>query len=358
MATSVHRADDSMRIASLDGIRTVAIVLVVLAHASGTQNAWPESWLSFTGDLGILGVRIFFVLSGFLITHLLLKEEETGRISLPAFYARRCVRILPPCYFFLLVVALLTWAGVFPIHPRELWLSIVFLANTSGIAYELAHLWSLAIEEQFYLCWPLLLIFCPRRLINPLLAVILLGLPSFSVFALHGHHFRFFAAVSSLASGCLLARWADWLLTFRRMNVCLRWRGTGVVLFLLFFWLQLESQGRWSWLASPVLSVAICCWILSCASFPEQFAGRVLNWRLVADYGWRYSYPLYLWQQLFVNRYAHHWLTVFPVSVAAAATCAALSFHLVEKPVQDRFRWRHPITIPAPKHREQGTQES
>jgi peptidoglycan/LPS O-acetylase OafA/YrhL len=137
---------------ALDGIRGVAILLVVLSHAfNGFGN-------------GVLGVDLFFVLSGFLITTLLLEEhQQTGAISLRAFYERRCRRLLPALFVLLASYAILeTLAG------RDSTLEVVYgafyLTNLFPLPLNgLSHLWSLAEEEQFYIVWPLLLIWILRR---------------------------------------------------------------------------------------------------------------------------------------------------------------------------------------------------
>ncbi len=148
---------------ALDGIRAVAVVLVLLFH------------LRLPGfSSGFLGVDIFFVLSGFLITTLLLTEHErTGRISLSEFWARRARRLLPALVILLLVVAAVTWAqGTFTERASirgDLLATTGYVANwhlinTSsyfadiGIDSPLQHTWSLAIEEQFYLLWPLIVV--------------------------------------------------------------------------------------------------------------------------------------------------------------------------------------------------------
>src|SRR5919108_2124366 len=146
---------------ALDGMRAVAVVLVLLFH------------LRLPGfGAGYLGVDIFFVLSGFLITTLLLTEHDrTGRISLPDFWARRARRLLPALVLVLVVVAIVTWlTATFTERASirgDLLATTGYVANwrfieTSsyfadiGVDSPLEHTWSLAIEEQFYLLWPLL----------------------------------------------------------------------------------------------------------------------------------------------------------------------------------------------------------
>lgn len=147
---------------ALDGMRAVAVVLVVLFHLRVPGFA-----------AGYLGVDVFFVLSGFLITSLLIAEmERHGRIALAAFWSRRVRRLLPALALLLLAVALVTWLTATYSERAsirgDLLASTVYLANwrfiatssyflNTGIESPLQHTWSLAIEEQFYLLWPLLL---------------------------------------------------------------------------------------------------------------------------------------------------------------------------------------------------------
>ena len=147
---------DKSHISSLDGVRAVAVVLVFLFH------------LQVPGfKAGFLGVDIFFVLSGFLITSLLLSESDrTGRVSLTAFWARRARRLLPALVLILIAVAVVTWTtATFTERASlrgDLLASTAYVANwhfistssyfaSTGVESPLQHMWSLAIEEQFYL---------------------------------------------------------------------------------------------------------------------------------------------------------------------------------------------------------------
>jgi peptidoglycan/LPS O-acetylase OafA/YrhL len=144
----------------LDGLRGLAIALVLVAHVAGLNGA------------GLVGVLLFFVLSGYLITGLLLREHrQTGRVDLRQFYVRRALRLLPALLFFLtLFVVTVSIADLVP--PGEAWrgvgLGLTYTTNFAlglqwGYVPELAHLWTLAVEEQFYLAWPLLLLWLLRR---------------------------------------------------------------------------------------------------------------------------------------------------------------------------------------------------
>jgi peptidoglycan/LPS O-acetylase OafA/YrhL len=179
----------SAKLPGLDGLRALAAMAVFVDHAEQTQE-----WVGlehFDGNqmasLGRQGVEIFFVLSGFLITRLLLRERDhTGAVSLPRFYARRTLRIWPLYYVVVFVLwVVLPWAVRFAppqlhalceVHTRtmgapgdpRLPLYLLFLANVSfwWFPHVLcgAHLWSLGVEEQFYVVWPVVFRFLRRPL--------------------------------------------------------------------------------------------------------------------------------------------------------------------------------------------------
>jgi len=170
------------RFGLLDGLRFVAIVAVLFHHSPGSSSLQESNTIFLRG---FLGVDLFFVISGFLITTLLLRERRrTGRISLAGFYRRRALRILP---LYLLVV---TAIGAYYVFVERLEGTValwpfyyLFLANfLSEDIPLLSPMWSLAVEEQYYLLWPLLVLLVPRRLLPAVLgtmialnAAILLG---------------------------------------------------------------------------------------------------------------------------------------------------------------------------------------
>src|SRR5947207_1759718 len=147
------------RLPSLDGWRAVAIAMVVMSHFTAVRGFSPPAWWTqaFQGNLG---VRIFFVISGLLITYLLLLEaERRGRPSLRSFYTRRVLRIFPVYFLYLGVVVGLTLAGLYT-DTATAWIgSLPFTRNFIGQTQSLTgHYWSLAVEEQFYLVWPITLV--------------------------------------------------------------------------------------------------------------------------------------------------------------------------------------------------------
>ncbi|HUA22422.1 MAG TPA: acyltransferase [Bryobacteraceae bacterium] len=161
------------RVPQLDGLRGIAILMVFLFHAFGTHLLWA-------------GVDLFFVLSGYLITRILLHlKEQALAAGAPfrtaywrAFYFRRARRILPPYILFLLIVGLF-----FPIHWSHVWYWYVFFgANIevaiTGLAFlPIVPLWSLAVEEQFYLIWPCVLRVLSNRAVKRIALGMIVGEP-------------------------------------------------------------------------------------------------------------------------------------------------------------------------------------
>lgn len=143
---------------AFDVFRGIGILFVMLAHTPGYRNI-----LDPIRPLGVLGVHMFFALSGFLITHRFLEEhEQTGRVDLKAFYRRRVRRIIPPAALYL---SLLTLLGpvlhVLPASKAEIAAALLFCRNIfieqSPNGWYTGHFWSLSLEEQFYMVWPVLL---------------------------------------------------------------------------------------------------------------------------------------------------------------------------------------------------------
>lgn len=154
-------------IPALDGFRALAILIVMLSHV-GLQHVVP----------GQFGVTLFFFLSGYLITTLLRREvDDHGRIDFRRFYLRRAVRILPPMYVTIVFIVLLSLIGVIhPINPRGMPFDFLFLTNYFPVSGIPIGLWSLAVEEHFYVGFPLLLAVLVRRFSFPGCAAVCLGL--------------------------------------------------------------------------------------------------------------------------------------------------------------------------------------
>ncbi len=197
----------------LDGLRAFAVLGVLWTH-----YVPQELWL-LGMNLGEFGVRLFFVLSGFLITSLLmdargriLREEQTLFAALRQFYLRRFLRIFPLFYATLGVAFVL---AIPPVRETLAWhtlyLSNIYMAESGTWPRAVAHLWSLAIEEQFYLAWPWVVFVMPLRFLPPAILSLLVIGPMFrSIGVLAGwndvaNRVLTPAAIDTLGYGCLLA---------------------------------------------------------------------------------------------------------------------------------------------------------
>jgi peptidoglycan/LPS O-acetylase OafA/YrhL len=161
---------------ALDGLRAWAVGLVVFAHmpaVTGVDFTFLLGRFARGLHVGYLGVDIFFVLSGFLVTSILLNDKANDRYSFARFYAKRTLRIFPIFY-----VALALCALAFPLPASEIVSNGLYVSNYYYVFHDqsspLRHTWSLSVEEQFYLVWPLVLYVLPFKRVGPAL---LIGVP-------------------------------------------------------------------------------------------------------------------------------------------------------------------------------------
>lgn len=333
------------RIPSLDGLRALAIILVLLGHLGGARYFLSAATLAWVGDIGNLGVRLFFVISGFLITRLLLIEiDRNQRISLKAFYIRRVLRIFPAFYVFIVFAVLLAGIGFATLDRRDVIHAVTYTMNyhpNYGGNFSLRHLWSLSVEEQFYLLWPVTLaILMPSRatrvlvavvLVVPILRVALYTLtPGYEKIADTG----FESVCDALATGCLLAMAMPRLARIAWFN-----RLVLSPLFPVLFAATLiankeRDHPKFFWLLCvPFMNVALALTVLRYVQAPFLPLGRLLNRQPLVSVG-VLSYSLYLWQQLFLiqSRPITSMFVVFPLNILMVFACAAASYHLVETP--------------------------
>ena len=331
-------AKSSKRIPTLDGLRAVSITLVLLNHLVGTQ--YYPTRLAFVGNFGNFGVRVFFVISGYLITSLLLKErEKTGTISLKNFYVRRVFRIFPAAYTYIAVIAILD-ARYHILHPRDLLFAMTYLTNFHlNRAWYVGHLWSLAVEEQFYMLWPMVVVFWgTRRSSRVALATILLSPVArvASWYALPMMRERigemFFTVADPIAFGCLLAIERRWLWQQRWYVAIMNSR--------LFFLVPIAAMAlRYTGnhpmihyvIAQPLMNLGIALTLDWCMSHASSPVGRFLDWYPVAVLG-TLSYSWYLWQTIYLNHFSRAPWTAFPINLVLALLTAVASYKLIEQP--------------------------
>ncbi len=318
------------RIASLDGVRAIAILLVIIGHMGNRDGTG-------LAQLARFGVNIFFVLSGYLITFLLQREhEQTARIDLTDFYRRRCCRIFPPAYLFILVVAILIPASR-PGLPYALTYTVSW--NLTRTPTVLFHLWSLSVEEQFYLLWPIALVLGYRHrariawgavVIATIYRTFLALSPEY--YSMANLHESFPGAMDSIAAGCLLAVYRE------KVKARVGWMADspGIpIAVLVTAWilhnvcwgdkpgLPIVQSMTVFWVLAPML---IALWIF----LMIERRGRILNNRVMSAIG-VLSYSIYLWQQpLLVGQ--KFGLEKF-LRLGVVVFIAALSYFVVERPM-------------------------
>lgn len=348
----------SSRIQSLDGLRAISILLVLLSHS------FQEIKHYF--DIGNLGVRMFFVISSYLITGILYRDVSKNRFSTSTFYFKRLMRTFPAFYFFLgilAIVLLLTnhfewdqfWRAPFYLenyHDRASW---------SENQWFVGHTWSLAVEEQFYLLIALLFYYFNKQNLTikkvTIILVLVMILPailrmSFMIFlfvpsVMHGSIHRSFETVAdALAVGALIA------LFFKNIS-CSKLQGVFnktilivpiIILIILFTGSPIAvtmfgyiPRAFYNLLGIFILNGLLGLLLIYSVSQPAKNAFiRFLNWRPVIFIG-LLSYSIYLWQQpwLFSG-----WQMPLAVRWLGISVSALVSYYFIEEPF---LRWRDSI---------------
>ncbi len=340
------------RIPSLDGLRALAILLVLFDHHTVPLGDLPLVHL-IKGRCGFLGVQVFFVLSGFLITTLMLREiAATGRLSLRQFYLRRVLRILPAYLAYLLVLGALQLCGQTELGARD-WLALgTYTVNflPPPLPWKIAHVWSLSVEEHFYLLWPLVMATASltraRRAILFCLTAAL-GLRWLLLFTSPSGQSPVdlwtFTRIDDIAAGCLLALLARDAAWKSRLDRLLAGSGRLGLLLVIFALSQLVFSTAIGsrllpqavlklllGLANDVNSLCIGLFLWAAIERRDTIGGRVLNHPLAIGVG-TISYSLYLWHALFVPS-APAGLGLFPQNFVLTFLVAGLSYALIEKP--------------------------
>ena len=321
---------------AIDGLRALSISLVLLSHAYGTRGSFIPY---IAGRYGEFGVRVFFVISGYLITSLLLTEiTRYGGISLRRFYFRRCLRLYPAFLVFVLFVAFLDRVGLVQLRDGDLIHAFTYTVNYHwNRSWWLGHLWSLSIEEQFYFTWPIILKVGGRRfgLILSLAIIVLAPVLRLAVFILSPQNSKHideitFTVADQIACGCLLAFVQSKLHgepLYRRIQ------NSTPFLFIPFLTLalNLDPVVRVQWmLGESLMNLGITLCLDACL-FKTSLVSRLLNSPRIAFVG-LLSYSLYLWQQLFLNRESAFWLATFPINIVCALGAAWISYRWIETP--------------------------
>lgn len=326
------------RIASLDGLRAVSILFVILGHLCGTRH-FPLRENVYAASLALLGVRVFFVISGFLITGLLLGElRDGGKIRLDRFYFRRTLRIFVPYYAFLAAVVVLDHFGIALVPRGDLISAATYTTNYNGNApWALAHTWSLAVEEQFYLLWPAVLALLGRRRALVAAGLVILCVPMIRTAqwdffpSLHvgiGH--RFETCADALATGCLLAGVREALAHKRWYRALLDSPAVLAVVAIAVATIVLDGHPRAAFsIGWTVQNLGIAFVVDYSLHHADSGVTALLSARPLVTIG-RMSYSIYLWQQLFLDRTSTALQCAFPWNLVAVAACATASYYGIE----------------------------
>ncbi|HUB25251.1 MAG TPA: acyltransferase [Tepidisphaeraceae bacterium] len=334
-------------IPTLDGWRAVAVAIVICAHVFSSLR-----------DIGVFGVLIFFGISGILITSRMLEEQGVrGEISLKGFYIRRGFRILPPLFLLLIVLAIARLLGLICLPWVDWFKSLLFVRNYGnfGTCWCTMHIWSLSVEEHFYLLWPTILVFAGRR---------------------HALKIALFGAIAVALWRTARVHWSllPWLGDFRyntdtQLDILLAGAATAMLLaddklrssahrllppamtiavFIFFALLTADCaivfDSRFHNAVRLIDPVLICMFLAGGILHPRQLLGRVLEWPPIRWVG-RLSYSLYLWQQVFTSPSASNpFLQRFPANIVAIVAIAAASYYILERPM---MRLGHRLARPA-----------
>ncbi len=297
---------------------------------------------------------MFFVISGFLITTLLLEElQRTTSISLKWFYIRRGLRIFPAAYTYIAVMFLCSAFGWVALRSADFLHAITYTVNYEEVRpWHVIHLWSLSVEEQFYFVWPAVLLLVGRRrglwvagsviVAAPILRVAIpILFPKWSWMV--GTSFQ--TNADALAAGCVLAGARSWLGSQPEYLRFLQSAQFLTIPMAVVAALLSRPFDTISW-TYPVMNIGIALVIDRCVRFPADMVGRILNSKLVGFVG-VLSYSAYLWQEPFLNRLSTYPITSFPINLMLTSLAALASYYLIERPCltfrkRIEHRWYHP----------------
>ncbi len=367
-ARQVSPLDSPLYRSDIDGLRAIAVLSVVGFH---TFPLWARG--------GFIGVDIFFVISGFLISTIIFNGLKAGRFDFLEFYGRRIKRIFPALALILLASFAFGWFALFPREYAQLgryvaagagFVSNIVLWNESGYFDNIAetkpllHLWSLGIEEQFYIVWPLLLWLAWRFRIGILSFTIIVAAASFAlnvfgiliddVSTFYSPQTRFWelltgsllawrrlhgadeiAALQRKVAGCL-GKLSD-TRTREQLSAAVRhlqsWLGACLIAFALLFLTRAHRFPGW-WALLPTIGAAL----IIAAGPRSGFSRKVLSHPLMVWFG-LISYPLYLWHWPLLS-FARIMAGEVPTAgirigaVALSVPLAWLTYILLEKPIR------------------------
>jgi peptidoglycan/LPS O-acetylase OafA/YrhL len=332
---------------TLDGWRAISILLVLVYHFSWfylgpeVTNHDPALWHYF--KLGTYGVCLFFTISGFLVTLRIFEEiKENGFFDWKKFMLRRVFRILPPFYLFLFILLILSTLGLVNFSTTDLISSLTFtrIYFTENVGWYTAHVWSLCVEEHFYILLTCIFIFMKRSRFTILFLVIFLIVVLWNILSFKlqdnlqvktiSDQLKVFSWMSYMFAGSLLAAIATFHKNF--LDYLQKFK----IGFLILLPVLIGAQYPLKLLFLPAfcaITIAMTC------LYPNRFILGFLENKLMIFIG-KISYSLYIWQQLFFvpshqlsNQLGG--LQIFPYNIIIVFILAICSHNLIEKPIID-----------------------
>ncbi|MBD2297288.1 acyltransferase [Nostoc sp. FACHB-190] len=342
------------RINSFDGLRGIAILLVVIYHSQNTIKFDSDIWnvLSIFIANSSLGVRIFFVLSGYLITRILLKEvNETGVINLRKFNVRRAIRLFPSLYCFVVSVFLINAIAGLNIANKDFIAASTFTWNYFGIfetisygkfggTWFFGHLWTLALEAQFYLLWPLMLLFISNKYLHKLSLFLVLSMPivrvaSYFLFPVTRGYLNIMlhTSIDSIMMGCFMAILTQSPIYRNRISKIKGYYIAMLVTWLVFISPILDYLIRGYLISIGITLNVICLGILIVwlHNNPSSYLSKLLSNPILVYVG-QISYSVYIWQQLFLTDQNTTITGIFPYNIGFSILAGMVSYYLIEKP--------------------------
>jgi len=344
----------------LDGLRALAVFLVILSHYFSKAH-----WINFLPN-GAFGVNIFFVLSGFLITNILFGyrakiQQQTISLSaaLKTFYWRRSLRIFPIYYLYILLFFAIGYTSV----KDNLWYYLTYSANflyffQGTLAGTVSPVWSLAVEEQFYLIWPIVVLLCPQFFLKKLLLFfIAIGLCTKVFFAntvLIGTLPLY--SYDAFGVGGLLAYWYFFS---PKYFASIKWfLPLGIICFLLIVLIYYNNYLSYLPISEGLMGIFSCCFIgtIIQKSNSVNFLTTIFSNNVMVYLG-RISYGLYLYHTSIpapvkklvsrfpvVNNFYQQQYVAFVINFSVAILVASISWYFIEKPLikyKDKFSFAH-----------------
>ena len=329
------------RIPSLDGFRAISIILVLISHCAFLPS-FPRAIVEVASQ-GKVGVTVFFVISGFLITSLLLIEDsKNNKVNLKAFYIRRSFRILP--VFFLYVVFILVWRNFenLGITGNNILHVFTFTVNFDEHKnWFLGHIWTLSVEEQFYLMWPVIFILFRKRLKTVLVLMLVYScicrvidykFPMYSNIALAPFFIYADAILIGVLGSVLHFENPEMLKNKAFSTYWLQLLALGIFVFFVYC----AGYGKLPFISLPIghtLVSAAALFLIMCYIAPKKnLFYKLLNSRVMIHIG-VLSYSIYLWQEFFfVGEPKFSFLRILPLNIVFIYIVALASYYFWETP--------------------------